>query len=273
MISNNLNINTKGKVCYITFPKLESTGIVKHLFSTRLGGVSTGRYQSMNLSFLNGDQRENVLKNYQNLCECVGIDIHNLVLSRQTHTDNIKTVTADNCGAGIFKESFSDIDGLITNQKNVALVTQYADCTPLFFCDPVKKVVATSHAGWRGTVKEIGKKTVYKMVAEFNCNPQDIIVGIGPCICQKCYEVDQPVYDEFKKLVYLDLNKIFINKNNGKYMLNLVEANRQILINSGILNNNIDLSDICTCCNSSELHSHRATKGERGNLAAIIQLK
>ena len=107
MISNNLNINTKGKVCYITFPKLENTGIVKHLFSTRLGGVSTGRYQSMNLSFLNGDQRENVLKNYQNLCECVGIDIHNLVLSRQTHTDNIKTITADNCGTGIFKESFN----------------------------------------------------------------------------------------------------------------------------------------------------------------------
>ncbi len=273
MISNNLNINKNGNVVYITFPKLEKTGIVRHLFSTRLGGVSSGRYESMNLSFLNGDQRENVLKNYQNLCNCVGIDIHNLVLSRQTHTDNIKTVTSNDCGTGIFKESFSDIDGLITNQENVALVTQYADCTPLLFCDPIKKVIATSHAGWRGTVKEIGKKTVEKMVSEFFCNPKDIIAGIGPCICQKCYEVDAPVYNEFLKLKYLDFDKIFISKGNDKYMLNLVEANRQILINSGILENNIDLSDICTCCNSDKLHSHRATKGERGNLAAIIQLK
>ena len=273
MNSNNLNIITKGDIVYITFPKLENTGIVNHLFSTRLGGVSEGQYKSMNLSFLNGDNRENVLKNYQNLCNCIDIDINNLVLSKQTHTDNIKTVTENDCGTGIFKLSFSDIDGLITNRSQVALVTQYADCTPLLFCDPVQKVIASSHAGWRGTVKEIGKKTVEKMIVEFSCNPQDIIVGIGPCICQNCYEVDEPVYNEFLKLNYLNLNNIFTVKENGKYQLNLVEANRQILLNAGILDKNIDLSDICTCCNCNELHSHRATNGKRGNLAAIIQLK
>lgn len=273
MFSNNLKINTKNNVTYITFPKLEQTGLVNHLFSTRLGGVSEGKYSSMNLSFNRGDKRENVIENYKRLCGCVDIDINNLVLSRQTHTNNVKVVDKSHCGTGIFKDSFNDIDGLITATKNVALVTQYADCTPLVFLDPVKKVIATSHAGWRGTVKEIGKKTVEKMALEFGCNPNDILAGIGPCIGKCCYEVDDPVYLEFKKLDYLQLDKIFQKKPNGKYMLNLVEANKQILINAGINPCNIDLSDICTCCNADELHSHRASKGERGNLGLIIELK
>ena len=152
-------------------------------------------------------------------------------------------------------------------------MTQYADCTPLLFCDPVKKIIATSHSGWRGTVKEIGKKTVEKMVSNFGSNPNDIIACIGPCIGSCCYEVDTPVFNEFKKLPYLSLNEIFTEKGGGKYMLDLVEANKQILINAGINQNNMDISDICTCCNKNELHSHRATAGKRGNLAAIIELK
>ncbi len=273
MKSDSLNITTKNDVTFITFPKLEKTGVVRHIFSTRLGGVSQGRYESMNLSFSNGDQRENVLKNYEILCKCAGINIENLVLSKQTHTSNIKTVTNADCGTGIFKESFNDIDGLITNQKGVALVTQYADCTPLVFCDTVKKVIAASHAGWRGTVAEIGKKTVEKMGNEFGCNPADIVVGIGPCIKECCYEVDTPVFQEFSKLKYLKTNKIFTKKENGRYMLNLAEANKQILLNAGIKEENMDISDICTCCSCNTLHSHRATNGERGNLALIIELK
>lgn len=273
MFSDNLNINNKNGITFITFPKLERTGLVNHLFSTRLGGVSKGRYESMNISFLNGDKRENVLENYRRLCDCVGIDINNLVLSRQTHTDNIKVVTKADCGTGIFKDSFTDIDGLITNERGVALVTQYADCTPLVFLDPKKQVIATSHAGWRGTVKEIGKKTVKKMINEFDCNPKDIIAGIGPCIKNCCYEVDNPVYNEFIKLDYLKIDKIFTTKENGRYMLDLVEANKQILINAGLREENIDISDICTCCNCDVLHSHRATNGERGNLGLIIELK
>ncbi|MBR4100070.1 MAG: peptidoglycan editing factor PgeF [Clostridia bacterium] len=273
MTSENLLINTKNGVTYITFPKLAKTGLTNHLFSTRIGGVSKGKYQSMNLSFNRGDDRADVLENYRRLCACENIDINHLVLSQQTHTDNVKTVTKADCGTGIFKESFTDIDGLITNERGVALVTQYADCTPLVFLDPIKKVIATSHAGWRGTVKQIGKKTVEKMQQEFGCNPSDILAGIGPCIKDCCYEVDDPVYNAFAKLSYLDLRRIFTEKPNGKYMLNLVEANKQILLHAGLKESNIDLSDICTSCNSDTLHSHRASKGERGNLALIIELK
>ena len=273
MQSKNLFINLKNGVKYITFPKLESRDEIRHIFSSRIGGVSTGRYSSMNLSFTNGDSRENVLKNYKILCEVADIDINNLVLSRQTHTNNVRIVSDKDRGTGIFKEPFTDVDGLITNTPGVALVTQYADCTPLLFFDPVKKVIASSHSGWRGTVKEIGKVTVQKMMDIFGSNPGDIIVGIGPCIAKCCYEVDMPVFEEFKKINYLDLDKIFISKGNGKFMLDTAEANRQILVNIGIDERNIDISDLCTNCNCSELHSHRATKGERGNMAAIIELK
>lgn len=273
MISKNLNIKTKNGVMYITFPKLTKTGLTNHLFSTRIGGVSTGKYATMNMSFNNGDERDAVIENYRRLCECEGIDINRLVLSRQTHTDNVKIVTEEHIGTGIFREAFQDIDGLITNCRGIGLVTQYADCTPLVFLDPVKRVIATSHAGWRGTVKQIGKKTVEKMVADFGSNPADIITGIGPCISSCCYEVDGPVYNEFVKLSYLNLDKILTTKPNGRYMLDLVEANKQILMAAGIREENIDLSDICTCCNANELHSHRASNGERGNLALIIALK
>lgn len=272
MKSNVLKITKKGDLQYIQFPKLLKTGCVRHVFSTRHGGVSTGDAAKMNLSFNKDTNPDNVKKNFEILCGAVGIDTKNLVLSHQTHTSNVLIVDKSHCGTGITKPSFQDVDGMITNQSGVALVTQYADCTPLLLCDPVKRVIATSHAGWRGTVKLIGKVTVEKMIREFGCNPKDIIVGIGPCIGQCCYEVDDPVYNEFKKIDFLDFSKIFINKENGRYMLDLVEANKQILINSGVLPQNIDANDICTCCNHEDLHSHRATQGKRGNLAAIIEL-
>lgn len=270
--SKNLNIITNNDLQYIQFPKLTALSCVRHAFSTRHGGVSTGENSAMNLSFNRGESFETVFQNYRIICSDAGINYNNLVLSQQTHTNNVITVTEEHIGTGTVKPPFSDIDGLVTNREGVALVTQYADCTPLLFCDPVKKVIATSHAGWRGTVKLIGKITVEKMVNEFGCNPQDIVAAIGPCILQCCYEVDQPVFEQFAKIPFLNTSEIFISKPNGRYMLNLAEANRLILINAGVLPNNIDCTDICTCCNHTDLHSHRATNGKRGNLAAIIEL-
>ncbi len=272
MNSKNLKINKVGDLCYITFPRLEACGAVRHTFSTRLGGVSCGQYSTMNTSFLGGDNFDAVEENYRRLCGAVGIDISHLVLSRQTHTNNVRIVTKSDCGTGYTKQSFNDVDGLITNQSGVALVTQYADCTPLLFCDPIKRVCATSHAGWRGTVSQIGKVTVEKMVQEFGCNPSDIIAAIGPCICEKCYEVDTPVLDAFANSG-IDITGVFKEgRDEEHFMLNLVAANKNILISAGIKEENIDISDICTCCNANELHSHRATHGKRGNLAAIIEL-
>ena len=118
----------------------------------------------------------------------------------------------------------------------------------------------------------LGKVTVEKMVNEFGCDPNDIIAAIGPCICEDCYEVDMPVLDAFMESG-IDVTGVFCEgRDENHFMLNLVRANKNILISAGIKEDNIDISDICTCCNSSELHSHRATLGKRGNLAAIIEL-
>ncbi len=272
MNSKTLKINKKGELVYITFPRIEAAGVVKHIFSTRLGGVSTGQFATMNTSFSGGDDFLAVEENYRRLCDAADINIENLVLSRQTHTNNVRIVTKKDCKTGYTRPSFNDVDGLITNQPGVALVTQYADCTPLLFCDPVKRVCATSHAGWRGTVSQIGKVTVEKMVNEFGCDPSNIIAAIGPCICKDCYEVDMPVLEAFANSG-IDINGVFCEgRDENHFMLDLVRANKNILLSAGVLEENIDISDICTCCHADELHSHRATGGKRGNLAAIIEL-
>lgn len=271
MISNTSFINEKNGVKYITFPKLIAAGLTKHAFSTRIGGVSEGDFASMNMSFSRGDKKENVLENYKRLSEAVGIDPKTIVLSHQTHTNNVLCVNESHIGIGITKPRFEDIDGLITDKENVALVTQYADCTPLLFFDKKNRVIASSHSGWRGTVQQIGRVTVNKMVSEYGSDPRDIIVAIGPVICKSCYEVDTPVYNEFKKLD-LELDRIFERVDSEHFLLDLREANRQILIKSGIRDENIDICDICTACNSEEMYSHRVLGDKRGNLCAIISL-
>lgn len=270
--SNTSLINSKNNLKYITFKNLELTGLVRHAFTTRTGGVSEGFYSSMNMGFGRGEEQEKVKKNYEIICDAIGIKTEDLVFSKQTHTSNVLCVTAKDKGTGFTKPSFSDIDGLITNEPNVALVTQYADCTPLLFLDPQKKVIAASHSGWRGTVQQIGAVTVKKMQSEFGCNPEDILAVIGPSVCENCYEVDTPVYNEFKKLP-LDLSDVFIQKDQDHYRFNLKLVNKKILMSAGLKEENIELCDICTACNPDELYSHRKQGVNRGNLAAIIQLK
>lgn len=273
MKSNSLNINTKNGVTYITFPSLELDGVA-HCFTTRHGGVSSGIFSTMNMSFTRGDDPEAVTENYKRICNSIGTDYKKCVLSHQTHTTNIRIVTESDAGKGIITErDYEDVDGLITNVKGLTLVTQYADCVALLFYDPKKKVVATSHAGWRGTVGMIGKKTVEMMSEHFGCNPKDIKAGIAPSIGPCCFEVDTPVYNEFIKMKSIDLDRIITDKGNGKYHIDLWEANRQTLLLAGLESENISTTDLCTKCLHDDFFSHRYTNGERGNLAALIALK
>ncbi len=271
--SNSLNIHNNNGVVYLTFPKLDKTGALRHGFSTRIGGVSKGHCASMNFGFSVGDEEGAVLENFKIFCSAIGADWEKVVLSQQTHTANIRKVTKDDIGKGLLKErDYTDIDGLVTNEKGIVLVSQYADCTPLLFFDPVKKVAATSHGGWRGTVKEIAAKTVEIMVLDYGSKAEDIIGAIGPNISKCCYEVDDPVIEEINKLSYLDKNLCYTKKENGKYMLDLKETNRQIMLHAGIKPENIDVADLCTCCHPDIFHSHRATQGKRGTMAAMISI-
>ena len=263
-------------ILYFTFNGLENTGIVKHCFSSRLGGVSKGHLSTMNLIYTRGDEKECVDENYCRIAKVLGCEIEDIVCSDQTHTINVRKVTADDKGKGIVKpKDYKDIDGLITNESGIALATFYADCVPLYIVDPVHHAIGLSHSGWRGTVKRMGAVTLKKMEEEYGTKPQDVYVAIGPSICQDCYEVSKDVADEFREafLAQRDEDKLLYQKSEEKFLLNLWYANYCVFREAGVPEKNIEVTDVCTCCNPDLLFSHRASKGVRGNLGAFLMLK
>lgn len=272
--SKTMTLNNADTVPYLTYNSLSEINIINHAFSTRLGGVSEGEFTSMNMAFNRGDNPESVTENYKRICKSAGFDFDSLTASAQDHNTFVRAVTSENKGVGIYKpRDLHSVDALVTNEKGVTLVTYYADCTPLFFVDIKQKAIGLAHAGWRGTVGRIGEKVVKKMTELYGTNPADIVAAIGPAISVCCYEVDKPCADNFYALSDLDSSRFVFPKENGKYMIDLLETNRQILVAAGVKNENITISDICTNCNSELLWSHRATKGKRGTMSAFMCIK
>lgn len=264
--------NKSGNLEYLTFPALADTGMVGHLFTTRTGGVSTGELATMNLSFSRGDDPANVVENYRRICEVLDVGIEDVVASVQTHTTNIRHVTAADKGKGVLRpQDYQDIDGLITDEPGVVLACFYADCVPLYFVDPVKRAIGLAHSGWRGTVNEMGAHMVQAMQEAFDSKPQDLIAAVGPSICRDCYEVSEDVAVEFQA-AFPGTEVVRPGREQGKYQLDLWLANRLILEHAGIHGENISVTDICTCHNPEYLFSHRASHGKRGNLAAFLYI-
>lgn len=263
-----------GIVPLLKFSNLEETGVVKHGFSTRLGGVSEGIFASMNVSFTRGDDKQAVEENYRRIAKALGVEEKSFVCSDQTHTTNVRLVTGNDCGKGVLREKdYTDVDGLITNEPGVTLATFYADCVPLFFVDPVHRAIGLSHSGWKGTVGRMGKQTILAMQEAFGTKPQDLVCAIGPSICQDCYEISEDVAQEFYREFLEHGDSILEAKENGKYQLDLWKVNAIILEEAGVLPQNIAVTNICTCCNPDLLFSHRASRGKRGNLGAFLCLK
>lgn len=281
---------------YLSFDSLERTGIVDHLFSTRIGGVSEGIYSSMNLSFTRGDNSTAVLKNYERIAKAMKGNVKEMVAAHQTHTTNIRRVTREDMGKGVTAvRDYEEIDGLITDERGIILATFYADCVPLFFVDPEHKAIGLAHSGWRGTVAQMGACMVKAMQEQFGSRPESLIAAIGPSICQECYEVSEEVASAFEVLLasmdseriqeemeecgfYADSDgktrKVLKQgKSSGKYQLDLWLANAIIMRNAGIPLSRIEVTDICTCHNPKYLFSHRASNGRRGNLGAFLKLK
>lgn len=309
---------------------LEGTGLVEHGFSTRRGGISTGIFSSLNLSFHRGDDREAVMENFRRLARTFGIHMDQFVFTDQTHTTTVAMVTEKDAGRGLTLEpAFKDVDGLITDQPGLMLSAFFADCVPLFFVDPVRKAIGLSHSGWRGTVNRMGQATILAMNRAFGTEASDLICAIGPSICSDCYEVGMDVAVPFAKGFPGREDEILIGETKeqyrkrhapdetenagktsdaeetgnagkdlaadeiendwdlhahvpgyhgpagyrGKYMLDLWTANRIVLEEAGVRPNRIQVTDICTCCNSKLLFSHRASHGRRGNLGAFLMLK
>ena len=266
-------INFNNGVPYISYRILDDIPWLKNAVSTRLGGVSKDYLASMNLGFNRGDLDENVIRNHEIFANVIGVNPKNIVTGNQTHTTNVKVVTKDDCGKGRYRDrNYTDIDGLITNEKGIVLATYYADCVPLLIVDTKNKAIGLSHSGWRGTVGKIGKVTIEKMGELYGTKPEDIVACIGPSICQKCYEISEEVAVQFKEAFPDNIKEILIDKGNGKYQLDLWECNRINFKEAGVLPENIKVTDICTCHNTDVLFSHRGHNGKRGNIGAFLSI-
>ncbi len=287
-----MELREKDGMEYLVFPMLEDTGIVDHLFSTRIGGVSQKEFAQSNFSYTRGDDPALVTENYCRISEILGHghSAEDFVLTFQTHTTNIKRVYEEDRGKGTVRErGYTDIDGLITNVPGIILATFHADCTPLYFVDPVHKAIGLAHSGWRGTAGQMGRKMLLEMEKAYGTKPEDCICAIGPSICGGCYEVSEDVALVFQQEYALEELPLFSmesyesmsetqrpllwKKENDKYMLDLWAVNRRILLESGVPSTQICTTDICSCCNPELLFSHRVQHEKRGNLAAFLSLR
>ncbi len=267
--SQTLNIRRNGAVYYITFPSFEKTGLVRHLYSTRRGGVSQGNLGPMNLGFSRGDQPESVMENYRRISYVSDICSSDMVFSDQVHGDRIVSVDQRDRG----RRDLTEVDGLVTDKPQVCLVTFYADCVPLFFLDPVKKAIGLAHAGWRGTVLEIGRKMVLRMNREFGSRPEDILAGIGPSIGPCCFEVGPEVKAQFvNAFPAWQAEIIRPAQDPEKSYIDLWRTNELILRRAGIREEHITVTDLCTKCHSEYFHSHRRMGNDRGTQAAFLEL-
>lgn len=240
------------------------------MFTTRIGGVSRGCYESLNLSFKRCDTKEEVFRNFRIICDVGGYNYEDLVFSDQVHGDRVVKVTSADKGKGLVRKSdIVNADGLMTNERGVPLVTFYADCVPLFFYDRVHRAIALSHSGWKGTALKIAQKTLKAMEKEYGTKPWQCLVAIGPCIGVCCYEVGDDVAQRFKDMK--TPVPVVHPKGGGKWMLDLAKANYYLFLEAGVPDENIAISGVCTSC-SREFFSYRRDKGMTGSMAAFMQL-
>lgn len=273
--SEPMRVRQYQQIKYLTFPLLEEAGMVRHLFSTREGGVSKGIFASMNLSYTRGDEKEAVDENFRRIAAVFETTPDRIVCSRQTHTTNVRLVTEADCGKGVlYPTDYEDVDGLITDEPGIILCTVFADCVPLYFVDVKNRSIGLAHSGWRGTVRRMGEVMLKEMRAAFGTMPEDVLAAVGPSICGECYEVGEEVAQAFREGFPEEWEQLLTEgKEKGKYQLDLWEANKRILLQGGILPEHLAVTDLCTCCNSQVLFSHRASQGKRGNLGAFLELR
>ncbi len=249
-----------------------------HAFSTRVGGVSSLSYTKfLNLAFERGDDSKTVIKNLEILGGAAGFDPQKVISLPQIHSDIIYKVDGRDAGQGYYiRENLREGDGYITNSPEVVLGVKSADCVPILFeCfDSDGKIVAVGavHAGWRGSVKGIAPKCAKMLGTEYGVLPQNIRVAIGPCIHKCCFEVGEDFVSEFESSLggALASEFIFPSKKQGKFYCDLTSLNKRLLTDVGVLSENIQIIDRCTCCEPETFYSHRYSGGLRGTMLSLI---
>jgi len=262
------------KVQFYYFNNFEASGQLVHGFTTRKGGVGRTPYDTLNTAFHVGDDINTVRTNRAIACRALGIRPEDLVAGKQVHGDRIAVVGASDRGKGAlsYEDALPDTDALITADAYVPISSYYADCVPVFLFDPVKHVIALAHAGWKGTLLKIGAKTINRMVSVFDTDPAKCLAGIGPSIGPCCYEVDERVIGPLRQ-EFTYFQDLIEEQAQGRWRLNLWEANRRILLEAGLKSENIEIASMCTCCHTETFFSYRAQNGITGRMAAFLMLR
>lgn len=242
-----------------------------HMFSTRIGGVSGGVFEGLNLAEHLGDASENLRENFRRVGEVFGVGPDDFAFTRQVHGNAVIRVY-EGFRHRLFSPIEYEADGLITNVTDLPLIVFTADCIPVLLHDPVRGAIAAVHAGWRGTSADITGVAIRAMSEEFGTRPRDVNAAIGAGISQCCFETDSDVPDALlKTLGGCEVNKLVIPKN-GKYYVDLKAINALLLKRSGVIEHNISILNECTACDNKRYWSHRRMGGKRGSQASIIML-
>lgn len=268
-------IKSKEGISFLTFSIFQGLPM-KAAVSCRIGGISRAPFTSLNMGLHVGDHVEDVLENRKRYFRALGIDESRLINCCQVHGTHIEKVSGKDCGRGALSldTAIPDTDGLITGDPNVPLTMNYADCTPLFFYDPVKKAAALSHGGWRGTAGNIVGKTVDFMVSEFGCSRNTILGAIGPAIGFPNFEVGQEVIDAMRPLTEEnELSRFYRKKKNGKYLFALAEMNHFLMRKAGLLEEHIEDCHMDTWDRNDLFYSYRREKGRTGRHMAVLMME
>lgn len=256
----NYKIEMKNNIRYITIPRLTELGL-KHCLTT----------SDMDIGLKTNGSIASIKENLNSIYEFLKVEPSILYNGFQTHSGNV--VKIDNLRQGVeheFGRYFPGTDGLVTDKENMALITRFADCSPIILYDPSKGVHGNIHSGWKGTLQRIVANAIDIMKAEYNCDPKDIIATIGPTIGKDEFEVDEDVKEMFQK-EFGYLNNIIIKKDIIKSLIDLQEINRNVLIENGTRENNIIIIDLPTISNEI-LHSYRRDKSEFGLMGSVTIL-
>lgn len=252
-----------------TIPAFSACPGIDHGFSARTGGVSSGCYSSLNLSFTRPEQRELVEENYRIFCRAAEIPLESLVLDTYEHGTTVLCVNRWDCGRGYDRPALPFCDGLVTDDPAVTLITGHADCMAFYFYDPRKRAIGLCHAGWRGALDRIGREVILTMQRACDSDPNDILCGVGPSICPKCFEVGDDVADAFEAAFpQCDLRGV---NSRGRATVDLWRVAAAQFMECGVLPEHIFLAGVCTF-EDDRLYSHRRDKGHTGGMAAFLRL-
>lgn len=250
----------RDRIVYYQFSSFQkySPGL-RHLITTRMSGYSQKPYDTLNIGLHVGDNRDDVIKNRDLVCRALGYSIDSMVAMQQSHTANVKVIDNrfEGRGAREWGDGIENTDGIVTDSKDIILSGMAADCSLNMLYDPVEKVLALCHSGWKGVVSGVLKNTVSEMVKTFTCKRENIQVGIGPTICEKCYEVGDDLIEAMEYSFPHSIDIILSKTRKGSRSINIVKALHLQLCEAGIKQGHIELSNICNACTVDEFYSYR----------------